>query len=86
MPTARPRYTVTETDTLKRALDSVAVAHPELANDRNALFRRLVDEATERYDGAERREAMRTAIRRIEARGLSYPPGYLDDLRREWPA
>lgn len=86
MPTTRPRYTVTETAALKRALDGVALRHPELAGDRNALFRRLVDDAAERYDGAERREAMRTAMTRIEARGLNYPPDYLDDLRRDWPA
>lgn len=87
MPTTRPRYTVTETDALKRALDQVARAHPQLASDRNALFRRLVEQATAQYDEerAGRLERIRTAARRIEARGMHYPPNYLAELRAEWP-
>jgi hypothetical protein len=87
MPTTRPRYTVTETDELKRALDEVARSHPELAGDRNALFRRLVSEATDHYDQerTDRLERMRTAMRRIETRELRYPPDYLAELRAEWP-
>ncbi len=87
MPTTRPRYTVTETDELKRALDEVARSHPELRGDRNALFRRLVSEATDQYgqQRADRLERMRTALQRIETRGLHYPPNYLAELRAEWP-
>jgi hypothetical protein len=85
VPTTRPRFTITETDELKRALDEVARAHPDIAGDRNALFRRLVVEAVERYDGVDRRAATRAALTRIRARGLSYPPGYRAELRREWP-
>jgi len=88
MPTSRPRYTVTETDALKRALDEVARAHPELAADRNALFRRLVEQASVAYDAERqvRRERRLEGLRRLEALDLHYPEGYLDDLRREWPA
>lgn len=88
MPTTRPRYTVTETDALKRALDNLARMHPELRGDRNALFRQLVSEATAQYDEerAARLERIRTAARRIEARGLHYPPDYLAGLRADWPA
>jgi hypothetical protein len=86
VPTSRPRYTVTETDALARALEEVARTHPELEGDRNALFRRLVEEATARYDGAARRDGVRAALARIEARDLNYPAGYLADLRAEWPA
>lgn len=85
MPTLRPRYTVTETDALRSALDEVARQHPELDGDRNALFRRLVQDATERYDASGRRAAIRAALERIEGRGMHYPPNYLADLRREWP-
>jgi hypothetical protein len=85
MPTLRPRYTVTETDALRNALDEVARQHPELGADRNALFRRLVEDATERFDGSGRRAAARAALTRIEARRLRYPPGYLEGLRQEWP-
>lgn len=86
MPTTRPRYTVTETDALRAALDDVAREHPELAGDRNALFRRLVESATERRDAQRRREQIRATLERMSARGLHYPVGYRDDLRREWPA
>jgi hypothetical protein len=88
MPTTRPRYTVTENDALKRALDEVARAHPELAGDRNALFRRLVEQATVAYDAERqaRHERRSEGLRRLEALGLHYPEGYLDELRREWPA
>lgn len=87
MPTLRPRYTVTESDELARALGEVARAHPELDGDRNAQFRQLVAEATARYDRARevRLERMRVALGSIAALGLSYPPGYLDGLRAEWP-
>jgi hypothetical protein len=86
VPTARPRYTVTETDELRAALDDIAREHPEIAGDRNALFRRLVESATEGRDAARRREARRAALARMSARGLHYPAGYRDDLRQEWPA
>jgi hypothetical protein len=88
MPTKRPRYTVTETDALRHALEGLARRHPELAGDRNALFRRLVDEAVAPYDGDReaRRARVREGLRRLEARGLRYPEGYLDSLRQEWPA
>lgn len=88
MPTTRPRYTITESDELARALDELARAHPELDGDRNALFRQLVSEATAQYDQERtaRLGRMRTAMRRIEARALRYPPGYLAELRAEWPA
>jgi hypothetical protein len=78
---------VTESDELGRALDELARAHPDLRGDRNALFRRLVAEATAQYsrERAERLERMRLGIRRIEARRLRYPPDYLAELRAEWP-
>lgn len=85
MPTLRPRYTVTETDALRNALDEIARQHPELDGDRNALFRRLVEDATERFDGSGRQASVRAALSRIEARGLRYPRGYLEGLRQEWP-
>lgn len=85
MPTTRPRYTVTETDELRDALDYFARVHPELRDDRNALFRRLVDSAVDRTGAVQRREARREALARMSARGLHYPPGYREALRNEWP-
>ncbi len=42
MPTTRVRHTVTETDEIAEALDSAALAWPELRGDRGALLRKLV--------------------------------------------
>lgn len=85
MPTTRPRYTVTETDQIKRALDGIARLHPELSDDRNAQFRHLVNQALRQWDDGGRLHAIEEVFTRIEARGLRYPPNYLADLRKEWP-
>jgi hypothetical protein len=42
MPTTRPRYTLTETDEIAKALDDAAMAWPALRGDRGALLRKLV--------------------------------------------
>lgn len=88
MPTLRPRYTVTETDELKRSLHEVERQHPELKGDRNALFRRLLAEGMEQYDAARgnRLAQRRAALREIAGK---YPGGWPADWREqrdsEWP-
>lgn len=88
MPTVRPRHTLTETPELADALDAAALVWPELRDDRGALLRRLVEAG---------RDAVATEANAVVAArraGIAaaagsftgvYPPGYLDDLRREWP-
>ena len=88
MPTARPRLTITETDTLAQALDAAAARWPEVRSRRELLLR-LVEqgrEAIER-DRADEVTRRRQAIRLTSgALTGSYEAGYLERLRDDWPA
>lgn len=87
MPTTRPRYQVTETAEVARALDRAAKRWP--GESRSKLLRRLVevgagileqDESVE--DGAHRAAVLASSGRYAEAFG----PDYLTELRADWPA
>ena len=86
MPTTRPRHFVTETDDLARALDAAASRWPGLS--RAQLLVRLALEGHHAAQRAhnERRDRRLAALR--EHRGIltgAYGPGYLYQLREEWP-
>lgn len=89
MPTRRPRHIITETDAIARALDIAAERWPELSPTRARLLIRLVEEGSralatdEKKATARRREAI---ARTSGALTGMYGPGYLDRLRRDWPA
>lgn len=87
MPTTRPRYQVTETPDIARALDRAAQRWP--GETRSKLLVRLVtmgggilkhDEHTQ--DLAHQAAVMASAGRYAEAFG----PDYLTKLRADWPA
>ena len=88
MPTTRPRLTITETDEVAAALDAAARRWPEEKGSRSRLLVRLVDEWRRRADDDERvrLEERRRAIAETagSATGL-FPPGYPEELRKDWP-
>lgn len=89
MPTSRPRHTITETSDVAVALDDAARHWPEQASRRGQLLLRLVAEghrALERED-ARARVQRRDAVERTAGTLTGvYPPGYLEDLRGDWPS
>jgi len=89
MPTSRPRHTITESDEITIALRDAARRWPEARDSPRALLEHLVAEG-HRVLACDRRDEVANRRAGIEqASGAltgSYPVGYLDDLRDDWPA
>lgn len=87
MPTTRPRHFVTETDDLASALDRAAERWPGVS--RPQLLVRLAMEG-DRAATAAREDLRARRLRAIEELSGAltgiYEPGYLEDLRADWPA
>ncbi|MGW8482542.1 hypothetical protein ACWGJP_05345 [Microbacterium sp. NPDC055903] len=86
MPTNRPRYQVTETDDVARALDAAEVRWP--GEPRSRLIVRLITENGGRAEAEQHAEDERRA-RAVESiagrfRGM-FPRELRDELRDEWP-
>jgi hypothetical protein len=86
MPTTRPRYQVTETPAVARALDRAAIRWP--GEPRSKLLIRLVEagahilEQDERVESDVHRAAVRASAGRYDN---AFGPDYLTDLRGDWP-
>ena len=87
VPTIRPRHQVTETPAVARALDRAAKRWPgEL---RSKLLVRLVEagsSALERDENAEDRNHRAAVLASAGRYGEAFGPGYLAELREDWPA
>jgi hypothetical protein len=87
MPTTRPRYQVTETAQVARALDLAAQRWP--GESRSKLLLRLVDigggalEQEQHTKDNTHRAAVRASSGRYAG---AFGPDYLTELRADWPA
>ncbi|MTB70908.1 hypothetical protein GGG17_02750 [Arsenicicoccus sp. MKL-02] len=88
MPTTKRRHPVTETAEVSEALRAAALRWPADRDKPARLLRRLIEEGHKSIDpsAAERQDNRLAALKRISGSytGL-YEPGYLDDLRADWP-
>ena len=86
MPTTRPRYQITETPAVARAIDKAARRWPD--EPRSKLLLRLVDvggAALERVDdlaSRQRQDAIRDSSGKYAD---AFSVDYLAELRRDWP-
>ena len=86
MPTARPRYQITETPAVARAIDKAARRWPD--EPRSKLLLRLVDaggaalEQVEDLAARQRQDAIRASSGKYAD---AFNDGYLAELRRDWP-
>ena len=84
MPTTRPRYTITDTGSLREQLDQAQRRWPDI-HDRRQLLLRLVAAG---HKSIEREVTERDVAVRETAGSLTgiYRPGELARLREDWPA
>lgn len=87
MPTSRPRFQVTETPAVQRALQVAASVWPESSRAENVL--RLLQVGADALDSElTDRRTQRLAAIDAAAGSLTgvYERGYLEKLREDWPA
>ncbi len=89
MPTERARVTITESDEVARMLDEAAERWPADRAHRARLLTRLAERGAEAIRADQEREQRAWRARITALAGVAgpdaYPPGYLHDLREDWP-
>jgi Arc/MetJ-type ribon-helix-helix transcriptional regulator len=83
MPTTLPRITVTLSPEVQAVIDEERAAHPEVSTS-EAVNQLVLEAARARQALDAQRRTDRSALVRSLAGGVSYPAGYLDDLRNDW--
>ncbi|WP_157981542.1 hypothetical protein [Protaetiibacter intestinalis] len=87
MPTSLPRIQVTRTPRVDQALELAAAEWPGVP--RAELVTRLLEEgaASLSATGTARRAQRRAALEQTRGSlAAVFPPGYLEELREDWPA
>jgi len=88
MPTLHRRHAVTETEDIAAALEAAREAWPELADKPGALLRQLILAGEQALEVRRRGtvQSRRHAIERTSgALAGVYGPGYLKEMRQDWP-
>ncbi|MFT3886629.1 MAG: hypothetical protein QM713_00455 [Arachnia sp.] len=88
MPTTKPRHALTETADIREALAAAAKRWPVDSGNPNQLLKRLIAEGRRSIeaDNAEGRADRLAVLARVSGAYTGmYEPGYLEDLRGEWP-
>lgn len=83
MPTTRPRYTLTDTGTLREQLDQAQRRWPDV-EDRKELLLRLTAAGREAIQ-REAEDRKRAIAETAGAFTGVYPPDALERLREDWP-
>lgn len=86
MPTLKPRYMITETDEVSRAIDLLAISHPEVRNERSKLLRLIIDKGISALEIEANNSAKAAAIKELAGSMPDiWPTNWRDELQAEWP-